>query len=319
MGFKDGGILPAQFGMDRIAVAFDLDGRLGHSPGQAFQFSVDGTAGDKPAGDSESLAVEHERFANRDARRNGDTLKFEHGAHPARRQLNRFGEIARRGLFPVSGRRTASGRPTMQRSDPRKTRAQRLVAAPSVAFECVWSVRDNQPVQSASRFRGGGRLTCSRCVAPRVMESRFMQPRFSGPKFIEILLKQASDRRNSLPGIRASRLDNQSRSRFCRQREHVEDAFSVDALGFGHQFNPRLPFPRLTRQLIGWTGMQALRHANHDLTRERFLHRRCVSFAAHRRGTQDATPWPSASTNKRWISTGVCAALSSPQNDSSRN
>ena len=67
MGVEDGGILLAQLGPDRVAVALDLVGRLGDGVLEPLELGIDGAALDEPARDPETLAVEDERLANRDA------------------------------------------------------------------------------------------------------------------------------------------------------------------------------------------------------------------------------------------------------------
>ena len=79
MGVKDRRVLLAQFLADGIAVPFDFGRCLSHSVRQPLQFRVNGATGNEPPGNPEALAVEHERFADGHPRRNGNTLKFEHG------------------------------------------------------------------------------------------------------------------------------------------------------------------------------------------------------------------------------------------------
>jgi hypothetical protein len=67
MGGEDGGVLPAEFRLDGVAIPLDLAGGLGDRLGEALEFGVDGTASHEPARDAESLAVEDERLADRDA------------------------------------------------------------------------------------------------------------------------------------------------------------------------------------------------------------------------------------------------------------
>ena len=76
MSIKDRSVLAAQFRMNRVAVAFDFAGCLGHRIGEPFQLGIDGTAFNKTARDSEPLAVENESLADCDAGGNGDALKF---------------------------------------------------------------------------------------------------------------------------------------------------------------------------------------------------------------------------------------------------
>ncbi len=67
MGGEDRSVLAAEFGLDGVAIAFDLAAGLRDGGGEPLELGVDGAAGHEPARDAESLAVEDERLADRDA------------------------------------------------------------------------------------------------------------------------------------------------------------------------------------------------------------------------------------------------------------
>jgi hypothetical protein len=78
MGIEDGGVLFAEFGSDRIAIPLDFPGCLGHGVLKPGKLRIDGTPLHEAARNPKALAIEDERFADRDAGRNGDSLEFEH-------------------------------------------------------------------------------------------------------------------------------------------------------------------------------------------------------------------------------------------------
>ena len=61
-----------------IAMAFGLGARFVEGAGEALDLAIDRVARYEPARDAESLVVEHERFADGDARRNRDALQLLH-------------------------------------------------------------------------------------------------------------------------------------------------------------------------------------------------------------------------------------------------
>ena len=63
---------------DGLAVVGDFRAGGGDGPVQPLQLVVHRVARNEPAGDAKSLVVHHQRFADGDARRNGDPLKFLH-------------------------------------------------------------------------------------------------------------------------------------------------------------------------------------------------------------------------------------------------
>ena len=67
MGGEDGGVLAPELGLDGVAVALDLAAGLRDGVGEPLELGVDGAAGHEPARDAESLAVEDERLADRNA------------------------------------------------------------------------------------------------------------------------------------------------------------------------------------------------------------------------------------------------------------
>ena len=67
MGGEDGGVLATELGLDGVAVALDLAAGLRDGVGEPLELGVDGAAGHEPARDAESLAVEDERLADRNA------------------------------------------------------------------------------------------------------------------------------------------------------------------------------------------------------------------------------------------------------------
>ena len=67
VGIEDGGVLLAEFGPDRIAVSLDLPGGFGDGMLQPGELCIDGTPLHEPARNPEALAVEDERFTDRDA------------------------------------------------------------------------------------------------------------------------------------------------------------------------------------------------------------------------------------------------------------
>ena len=78
MGLEDRAVLFAQFGGDGVAIAGDLVGGRGDGLVEPLQLVDHGVAGDEPPRDAKSLVVHDQRFADDDARRNGDSLKFLH-------------------------------------------------------------------------------------------------------------------------------------------------------------------------------------------------------------------------------------------------
>ena len=78
MGREDGGVLLAEFAGDGVAIAFDLGAGGFDGLVEAFEFVVDGIARDEPARDAKSLVVDHQRFADGDAGRNGNALQSLH-------------------------------------------------------------------------------------------------------------------------------------------------------------------------------------------------------------------------------------------------
>jgi hypothetical protein len=78
MGGEDGGVVVAQLIGDALAVVLDLaDGGVERAV-EALQLLVDGVARKEAARDAESLVVEHESFADRDAWRYGNALEAFH-------------------------------------------------------------------------------------------------------------------------------------------------------------------------------------------------------------------------------------------------
>ena len=78
VGREDRAVLVAQFFADLIAVMLDFGPGGIHGAGQALELVVDGIPRDEPPGDAKSLLVDDQGFANGDAGRNGDSLKFLH-------------------------------------------------------------------------------------------------------------------------------------------------------------------------------------------------------------------------------------------------
>ena len=74
VGLEDGAVLLAQLGGDGLAVAGDLGRRGRDRLVQPLQLVVHGVARHEPPRDAKSLVVHHQRFADGDARRNGDSL-----------------------------------------------------------------------------------------------------------------------------------------------------------------------------------------------------------------------------------------------------
>ena len=67
-------VLLAQLAGDRVAVAGDFPAGGANRLVQPLQFVVHRVAGDEPPGDAKSLGVHHQRLADGDARRNGNSL-----------------------------------------------------------------------------------------------------------------------------------------------------------------------------------------------------------------------------------------------------
>ena len=78
MGFEDRRILLAQLPGNGIPIPCDFLTRRVHRALQPLQFVFDRIARNEPPRDAKSLVVHHQRFADGDPGRNGDTLKLLH-------------------------------------------------------------------------------------------------------------------------------------------------------------------------------------------------------------------------------------------------
>ena len=74
VSFEDSAVFITELFGNSFAVANDFVTCGGDSLTQSFQFILDRIARNEPAGDSKSLVIHNERFANDNARRNGDSL-----------------------------------------------------------------------------------------------------------------------------------------------------------------------------------------------------------------------------------------------------
>jgi hypothetical protein len=74
VGGKDGTVLLTKLVGHGVSVALDLIGGGVHRALQPRQLTVHGMARDGPARDGESLGIDHQRFANGESWRNGNTL-----------------------------------------------------------------------------------------------------------------------------------------------------------------------------------------------------------------------------------------------------